>query len=130
MGMLKRRLLSFTVWAIPIAACAAESNITDQFYDAIRRDDAAAAQALLRSGKNVNVKDNRGRTPLMYAAAVGSEAMMRRLIEAGADVNARTNFDATALMWCNNSPSRVKLLVEHGADVNARSKQGHTPMLL
>jgi ankyrin repeat protein len=130
MSMPKRRLLAFALCAFPIVVYAAEGNISDQFYNAIRRDEAATVQALIRSGASVNVKDSRGGTPLMYAAAVGSEAMMRRLIEAGADVNARTSFDATTLMWCSNSLPRVKFLIEHGADVNARSKQGHTPLLL
>ena len=40
-------------------------------------DDSAAVTKLLQSGADVNVTDDRGDTPLMYAAAVGSEAMMR-----------------------------------------------------
>jgi ankyrin repeat protein len=130
MGILKRQLVGFLLPALTIGLYAAESNVSEQLYNAIRRDDWAAVQTLLGSGANVNLIDSRGRTPLMYAAAVGSETMMRRLIEAGADVNVRTNFGATALMWCSNSLVRVKLLVDHGADVNARSKQGHTPLLL
>ena len=117
---MRNLILTFTLCALAIAVQAAETNITDQFYNAVRRDDASTVQTLLRAGAGVNVKDSRDRTPLMYATAVGSEAMMRRLIEAGADVNAKTSFDATALMWCSNSLPRVKLLVEHGADVNAR----------
>ena len=109
---------------------AAEPAISDKFYDAIRRDDAAAVQKLQSAGASVNVKDNRGGTPLMYAATVGSEAMMRRLLDAGADVNAKNAFDATALMLAADSFPLVKLLVEHGADVNARSKAGHTPLEL
>lgn len=114
----------------PFAVTAAEPNGSDDFYSAIRRDDFAALEKLLHSGALVNVKDSRGGTPLMYAAAVGSEGMMRRLIAVGADVNARNSFDATALMWSSDSLPMVRLLVEHGADVNARSKQGHTPIRL
>ena len=55
---------------------------------------------------------------------------MRLFINAGADVNARTNAGATALMWCTNSFERVRLLIRHGANLNARSKQGHTPLLI
>jgi len=118
----------------PVAVCVAMSclaaapDVSDDFYKAIRADDSAAVTKLLQSGADVNGKDNRGDTPLMYAAAVGSENMMRQLIEAGADVNARNRFQATALLWCSSSLPRVRLLVEHGADVNVRSKQGHTPV--
>jgi ankyrin repeat protein len=66
----------------------------------------------------------------MYAVTVGSEAMMRRLIDAGADVNAKNSFDANALLFCSGSLPRVKMLVEKGADVNIRSKQGHTAIFM
>src|SRR5262245_17104102 len=64
MRNLKRPILAFMPCAFAIAVHAAETNISDQFYSAIRRDDAPAVQALLRSGADVNVKDSRGRTPL------------------------------------------------------------------
>src|SRR4051812_16195004 len=117
------------LFAMAPAAVAADGDVSDEFYSAIRRDDVAAVDKLIKSA-GVNVKDSRGGTPLMYATAVGSEAMMRRLIDAGADVNAKNSFDATALLWCGGSLARVKILVDHGADVNARSKQGHTPILV
>ena len=66
----------------------------------------------------------------MYAAAVGSEAMMKRLLDAGADVKAKNAFDATALIWCGSNLNRIKLLVERGADVNVRTKQGRTPIFV
>ena len=81
---------------------------------------------LLQGGADVNVTDDRGDTPLMYAA-VGSEAMMRRLIEASADVNAPTAFRPLPSCGAATACPRIRLLVEHGADVNVRSKQGHTP---
>ena len=115
---------------LTVSCLVAAPGASDDFYKAIRADDSVAVTKLLQSGADVNVKDDRGGTPLMYAAAVGSEAMMRRLIEAGADVNAKNAFDASALLWCSGSLGRVRLLVEHGADVNVRSKKGHTPVEL
>jgi ankyrin repeat protein len=123
------RFGSCLFFALTSLVVAAETDLSDQFYSAIRRDDFASVDKLLAAG-GVNVKDSRGGTPLMYATAVGSEAMMRRLIDAGADVNAKNSFDATALLWCGGSLARVKMLVDHGANVNVSSKQGHTPILL
>jgi ankyrin repeat protein len=112
------------------ALWAAESSVNDRFYDAIRADDGPAVEMLLKAGGNVNARDSRGNTPLMYAAAVGSPQMMRRLIAAGADVNARNGFQATAPIWGANDLQKSRVLIENGADVNARSKQGRTPLLI
>lgn len=108
----------------------AETTVSDRFYEAIRSDDSRAVSELLAHGAGVNTRDDHRTTPLMYAAAVGSIEMMRQLIAAGADVNAKNAFDATALMWCTNQVEKVKLLTDKGADVNARSKRGRTPLLI
>ncbi len=47
---------------------------------------------------------------------------MRMLLDAGADVNTKNDFDATALLWAAADPMRVCLLNDKGADVNAKSK--------
>src|SRR5262249_2157150 len=113
-----------------LAGTCAESDLSERFYDAIRRDDRAEVAKLLRSGGSANIKDSRGGTPLMYAAAVGSEPMMRQLIESGADINAKNSFGAAALTFAAGSLPRARLLVEHGADVNVRTKRGNTPLLI
>jgi ankyrin repeat protein len=109
---------------------AAVPSVSDTFYEVIRADDTTKLAALVAKGVDVNTRDERGATPLMYAAAAGSAQMMRQLIMAGADVNGKNNFDATALMWCANDLEKVRLLTEKGADVNARSKRGRTPLLI
>jgi ankyrin repeat protein len=124
-----RFFLVFITLVIP-GLRAAEPNVSDRFYDAIRADDSKTVASLLVNGVGVNTKDDHGTTPLMYAAAVSSVAMMRQLIAAGADVNAKNSLDATALLWCTNNLEKVKLLTEKGADVNARSKRGRTPLLI
>src|SRR2546430_17053091 len=68
------------------------------FYQAIRNNDISALRDLIRTA-GVDTRDTRGTTPLMYAAALGSQDAMKLLVEAGADVNAKNAFDATPLMW-------------------------------
>jgi len=111
----------------------ASDEPSDSFYQAIRNDNINALRAMLAKGVNaadVNAKDKRGTTPLMYAAAFGSLESMKLLVDQGADVNARNAFDATALMWAVFDLDKTRLLLEKGADVNARSKQGRTPLII
>jgi ankyrin repeat protein len=56
-----------------------------------RSGSVAAAKVLIANGASVDVLESwRGQTPLMWAAAQGHADVMRLLIEAGADVNARS----------------------------------------
>lgn len=71
-------------------------------------------------------------TPLHLAAFGGQIDEVRRLLEAGADVNARTQFQGTPLHWAlagdQVNPDILSVLVEHGADVNAQNNMGNTPL--
>lgn len=119
----------FLALLTPLLA-AASDNQSNAFYAAIRANDLTRLEELLKQGASANTKDDRGVTPLMYAATVGSADAMKLLIDKGADVNAKNAFGSTALMWSVTDLKKVRLLVEHGADVNAVSKQGRTALLL
>lgn len=73
-------------------------------------------------------------TPLHVAALGGDMAEVRRLVEAGADVNAVSVYQATPLHWAvqgsSVKPDILSYLVEHGADVNAKNTWGVTPLHL
>src|ERR1043166_5243080 len=98
---------------------AATDNQSDSFYSAIRANDLPRPGAMLEQGAGVNVADERGLTPLMYAAYAGSADAMRLLIDKGAHVNAQNAFGSTALMWSVTDLKKVRLLTEHGADVRS-----------
>jgi ankyrin repeat protein len=99
------------------------------FYNLIRNNDIPALkQALRKSG--AGVREQRGTTPLMYAAALGSLDAMKMVVEAGADVNAKNDFGATALMWCAGDLEKVRYLLAKDASVTARSDVGRTPLLI
>lgn len=124
---------AFSCWCslllIAGAATAAPADVTERFYQAIRSNDLSALRTLTKTA-DVNAHDKRGTTPLMYSAAVGSADAMRILIQAGADVNAKNDFDATSLMWCATNLEKVRMLVEKGANVNAHSKPGRTALMI
>ena len=70
-----------------------------------------------------------GRTPLMLASFRGDLLSVRRLLAAGADVNARDKDGVTALMFASHGghAAVVRELLRHGANVYARAKNGWTP---
>jgi len=124
-----RRFLIFTaVWAAIIGmAVAAEGD--PRLFAAVRQGDLKFLKEH-SDEPSLGVRDRRGATLLMHAAAFGTVEILKLLLDAGADVNARNDFDATALLWGARDAEKSRLLIEHGANVNARSKQGRTPLML
>jgi hypothetical protein len=86
---------------------------------------------LIENGANVNIADNNGVTPLMFAAK--NIDALRVLIENGASVNAADNNGKTPMMFVaagNSTPETLLFLIEKGADANAIDQDGNTPLIL
>jgi ankyrin repeat protein len=102
-----------------------------RLMDALRNGDRQAFEKLLREDpKAANLKGVGGSTPLMYAARYGDGDSLRRLLEAGADPNARNEAGVTPLMWALANTENTRVLLEHKADANARSENARTPLLI
>lgn len=78
---------------------------------AVAKGNLAMSQRLLDSGAHMNVRDDNGETPLMYAVASGLE-ITRLLLERGADVNVTDNHKRTALTYAKSE--EVKKNIEGG----------------
>lgn len=95
---------------------------------ALYQQNKALAQTILESNPAVNVTNENGATPLMFAAIAGYEDIMKELIKKGAEVNAQDNEGRTALMIAAEklSISIAKLLLNNNADKALKDKLGHT----
>src|SRR6266567_4175447 len=124
-----RKIVSLVaIWA-GLVFPAVSSEDGAELFQAVRNGDMASLKGHLTKAA-MEVRERRGATLLMYAAAFGNFETLKFLIDAGADVNARNDFNATALLWAARDPEKAKLLIARGANVNARSKQGRTPLMM
>ncbi|MBL8227126.1 MAG: ankyrin repeat domain-containing protein [Bryobacterales bacterium] len=120
-----RAYLGLVVWM----ACPGAFAQSDSFYQVIRHDDLAALAELLKT-HGPRIRDARGNTPMMYAAAVGSVDAMRMLVRAGVPADAANDFGATPLMWSAGQPPKVRYLLDQGASVKTKARSGRTPLLI
>ncbi|TRY81747.1 hypothetical protein DNTS_031660 [Danionella cerebrum] len=79
----------------------------------------------------LNSLDERGCTPLMWAAAFGEILMVERLLEKGADPRtlARERESALSLACAGGFVEIVNILLEHGVDIDSYDWNGGTPLL-
>jgi hypothetical protein len=72
-----------------------------------------------------------GKTPLMDAISGGYAPIVRLLINAGADINAKDNSTTSTLMWAviSGRTDIVKLLIAEGVEVNAKANDGKTALI-
>ena len=72
---------------------------TSELLSAIKSGDIDRAKNLMDNGADVNAKDKKGRTILMYAAVHGYAEIAKLLMDNGAEVNAKDKDGMTALMY-------------------------------
>lgn len=90
----------------------------------------AVAGMLIEHGADPNTADDRGFTPLHWAAFKNVPDLVELLIDRQAEVNARTSTGATALHQAAASGNvrSIELLLAAGARVNDADQEGATPL--
>jgi ankyrin repeat protein len=97
-------------------------------HSAVLTGNLEMVQTLLQASPNFAVeKDDKGRTPLHYAAMVGRLDIAELLVANKADVNARDNHGVTPLHLASDK-AMAELLLANKADVHARNEEGRTPL--
>jgi ankyrin repeat protein len=82
---------------------------------------------LLDHGADPNALNTTWQTPLMAAALVGDERLIKLLLDHKANVNVGSKFGMTALMYARRVPI-IKLLLAAGANVNDKEIKGKTAL--
>ena len=107
-----KHLLLTTIAAVVLVGCG-NPEADRALIDASREGNIEAVKQHLAAGTDVNAKDNRGRTPLLWAAFTDRMEIAELLIAKGADVNAKSKEGKTPLDRAINKET-ADLLRKHG----------------
>lgn len=129
----------------------------ENIYEACYKGYLFTVTEAIKSGYNINQKDNDGETILMASSLGGRYEIVSFLLENGAMINEVDNLGRTALAYCiieyrdldegdklsnainsgitnpmlktveANSQKTIEILLEHGADINIADNDGNTP---
>jgi len=103
-----------------------------KFIEAIQSGDVEKVREFIAEGMNVNlVRD--GATPLMIAVSAGKAEVARTLLEAGVNINEKSDDGGTVLHKAaadQGDADLVELLMQSGVDVDAKNNSGKTALQL
>jgi len=95
------------------------------------QDDTAGIEDLIEQGTNINagLGDSSYYKPIHLAAELGSEDVIRTLIEHGAEINTENNDTLQEMQPLhyaarNENDNITQILIEHGANINATDGHG------
>jgi ankyrin repeat protein len=118
--------------ALVLAGSSAAGIADTRLATAAMNDDRAAVRSLLNQKVDVNAPQGDGMTALHWAAYKDDADIARILLEAGANVKAKTRNGAlTPLTFAarNGDAEMIDLLIKAGADANTTSANGTTVLM-
>jgi len=128
MNLLRRHAFCAVLGAALVATGCASAGPADDFFTAVKRDNAGAISRLLQSGFNPNLKDAKGDGGLIIAIREPSPRSLKVLLDSPATrAEVRNANDESPLMMAaiKGQLDVVRQLIAKDADVN---KTGWTPL--
>lgn len=123
------------VWgytALDVAAATGRVKVIDVLLAHGAHIDEPKRRAILSYNGSPDRSDwQAGWTPLLFAVDLSQEAAAARLLDRGANINARTEDGTTALLMAvtGSKTSIIHLLVKRGADVHLAARGFITPII-
>ena len=124
-----KHIIITTIAAVLLVGCGGPSV---DIHEAVSKGNIEAVKQHIAAGTDLNVKGDRGITPLLVAVMNGHKEITELLIAEGADVNAQDNDAGWAPLHAaarKGLKPVVELLIAAGADVNAKDDSNITPLL-
>src|SRR5215467_14014490 len=132
MDYFRALLLVLTLAWFPSPQTPADRDGSSPLHWAVRSDDLAAVQRLLKSGANPNTANRYGITPMSLAATNGNAVIAESLLKSGADAKAVLPGGQTLLMTAarTGNAAIVRMLLDRGADPNVRESTNDETALM
>lgn len=107
------------------------NDLERRWFGAVQNGDAEGLRSMAVQNINPSIRDCRGLTALMVAAAKGHEACIVLLIQLGADLEACDGRGWTAVTHAavTGKDRSLRLLAECGANLDAKDFLGTTPAM-
>lgn len=117
--------------------CNQQNNMSNNpipkadLFEIIKTNNLAALKDLLKQKPDLNIQDNKSRTPLMQACYMNRIEMALVLIEAGADVNLQDDMLNSPFLYSGAEGQLpvVKACLLHGARFDIYNRYGGTALI-
>ncbi len=115
-----------------VQATKPPEGMDEKMFKAAALGQIVTLEMLLPKATNVDCRDAKGRTALIWAAANGHPSVVNLLLDRGANIEAKDELGRTPLMWAseNGHIATVRVLLQRGANIHSKDKEMATALTL